>query len=412
MKTYSYKLQHHKKNKTLHRKITVAGIIWNRLVEQQQRHRSIFYRQGVEPTPEQQALFEKMRENKRYKGKPYSAYRSYNLLQRMRNGNTRFGALLRELQTASIQVQTERVQTAFKLFFTKLKRGDKNLEPVRFKRVREYPSVGFKSGGYKFLPSDKIMIMGEVYSYHGDRHGDGAPKTLTVKRDAAGEIRLYIVTGDTDAGANAGTDRPIVGIDFWVKPLMSMSNGETYEMPLFYAEQLDKLRELDKKLSSKREAKKAKDAETGERTEPSGKYKKLKLERFRVFRRIVNKRKEHHIQLARELAQRYSAIAVPEVPLHSLARRYHNRRHGVTIGDIGYSYFIQWLQAMCDKFGSELIKVPKNQSLVKTCSCCGILSDKKTLDLKWTCEACGAILDRGINTASNLEKMISRNISE
>jgi putative transposase len=402
MKTYAYKLQRFKKNKILHEKINAAGVIWNYLVRIQQRHRSLFYPQGAKEPPEKwAATLEKIKENKskhKYPGAPYSMYRVYNRLQRRRQrGNSKLGKTLKELHTTAIQYITQRIQTAFKLFFTNLKSGRHNIEPVKTKDPRYYPSFTLEHTGFIFnWDRQEVSFMKQKYKFHKDRVPIGKLKTLTVKRDNLGDMWLYVVSDENDE-AKTRDPRPVVGIDVWLDPVLTLSDGTEYTIPMFYKEKMEALRKLDKGLSKKRECKKERDKETGEQTPYSGQYQKLRLQRARLFRDIVNKRREHHIQLTRELAQKYGTIAVPNVPIQRL-----RHRSGLKLNDLGYSMFLSWLEQQCLKTGTTLIKIPGHRAMVMTCHKCGYVlgnPPKKT----WTCPGCNAVHRRELNVAKNVE---------
>ena len=151
MKTYSFKLQAFDKNRRLHAKINVAGVIWNHLVRLQLRHRALFYPKGVKETQERyKELLEKIRENKKakkYPGQSFSCYRVYNRLQKRRRKRTLDG-----LNAGAVQNLTERLQRAFKLFFTKLKRSDRNLKTVKTKNPLQYSSFTLKQNGCQRIP--------------------------------------------------------------------------------------------------------------------------------------------------------------------------------------------------------------------------------------------------------------------
>ena len=411
MKTYTFKLLSFGKNKRLHAKIDAAGVIWNHLVKLQARHRALFYPQGEKDASEEnKALLEiikKNKEAKKYPGKPFSAYRVYNRLQaRRQKDKSRLGHMLNELNTGAVQNLTERLERAFNLFFSKWRRGDRNMQPVRAQTPGYYPSFTLKAAtkGYKFVwPKREIVIMGETYKFHEGRIPRGTVKTVTVKRDKLGDIYVYAVSDESEE-KKTRDPRPLVGIDMWLSPALTLSDGGKYEVPAFYHSKIDELKAIDRGLSRKRELKKAKDRETGECSPPSAEYTKLRMRRLRLFRNIANKRREHHIQLARELAKKYGTIAVPEVPIQRLAHRARkSRQKGLRLKDLGYSMFLSWLERQCLKTGTTFIKIPGRSQLARTCHECGHVMEK-TPGNTWTCQQCGKTHDREFNVAKNIEK--------
>ena len=399
MKTYTYKLKPHKKNKILHTKINAAGVIWNRLVRIMERHRRMFYKRDATEVPaEWVSTFERMRENKRYKGHPFSSYRSYNLLQRIRNGSGRFSHVLNELDAQTIQQLTQRVERAYKLFFTKLKHGERRIEPVKTKNPNYYPSFTMQKSGYKFdWLNSAVRISKDTFRFFADRIPGDKIKTVTVKRDNLKDLWLYVVTGEVDETQTKDT-RPVVGIDLWVQPMLTLSDGTRYQLPTFYTDALAELRRIDKSLSKKREeAKKRADPESEERTPPSNKYLNLREKRARIYRDIANKRREHHIQLARELSQKYGAIAIVDAPVKRL-----QRLSGFKVSDTSPSLLLSWLDAQCAKTGTKLIKVPGRLELLKICHNCGHMLEKAPKKGEWVCPECGNKNERELNIAQNI----------
>jgi putative transposase len=339
-----------------------------------------------------------MTENKRYKGKPYSSYRLYNLLQRIRNGSGRFGRTLRELDTSAIQNITERVDRAYKLFFTKLKKGERKLEPVKTKSPLKYPSFTIKKAGKRFDWMDRtVTLYGRRYKFFDDDVPTGKLKTITVKRDALGDTCVFVVCDEVD-DQGARDPRPIVGIDVWLDPLMVLSDGTSIDMPTFYKDKLRELKKMDKAMSHKREAAKKKPESDGSKTAFSHKYKRLKAQRARLFKHIANKRKEHHIQLARDLSQKYGTIALPDVPVSRL-----QRLSGLKVSDLAYSAFLGYLEQQCHKTGTRIIKIPARPELARTCHLCGNKTEKFPRS-DWTCPECGAFHKLSRNISKNIEK--------
>ena len=413
MKTYVFKLQSFKKNEILHEKINAAGIIWNHLVKLQIRHRSLFYSKDVKEVPEKWKrtleLIKNNKENNKYLSKPFSAYRVYNKLQGIRQKNkSQFGHTLNELFTRSIQNLTVRLEGAFNLFFTKLKRGERNLQPVRIKNPLCYTSFTLSTRGYKFTwAKQEVSIMGDRYKFHKDRIPTGEIKTVTIKRNVLGDIYLYVVSDESEIGKTRDP-RPLIGIDVWFNTALTLSNGEKYEIPLFYNEKLNKLKALDRGLSKKRKNQKKIEAKSNELTQMSKRYQKQRKQRFRLFRSIANKRRDHHIKLARELALKYGTIAVPDVPIKRFMRHCHV---GFKVNDLGYSIFLSFLKQQCLKIGTTLLKIPGRYQMVSTCHKCGYnCTLKKKLKSIWICPQCGTTHDRELNVAKNIEKAVLVNM--
>ena len=91
------------------------------------------------------------------------------------------------LNSQAIQNVVERIDRAYKLFYRNLKHGIKTAPPS-FKKTRKYKSYTLTQTGYKFLDGNKVQIGKQVYTYSKSRGIYGEIKTVTIKRDALGDL--------------------------------------------------------------------------------------------------------------------------------------------------------------------------------------------------------------------------------
>lgn len=74
--------------------------------------------------------------------------------------------------------------------------------------------------------------------------------------------------------------------------------------------------------------------------------------------------------------------------------------------DNGYGEFLWMLEYKCKQKGNVFVKVDKWYPSSQTCSCCGyknpLVKDLKVR--KWECPACGAVHDRDVNAARNIQQ--------
>ena len=97
---------------------------------------------------------------------------------------------LKEIGSQSVQNITERIDRAYKLFFRNQKHNVRSAPPS-FKKIRKYKSYTLKTSGWKLLGGNVIRIANQKYRYFKSRDIDGKVKTVTIKRDALGDIYLY-----------------------------------------------------------------------------------------------------------------------------------------------------------------------------------------------------------------------------
>ena len=110
--------------------------------------------------------------------------------------------------------------------------------PPKFNAVRRYKSFTLKQAGLKLDEAqDKIRI--------GKR---GKAKTLTVKRDAVGDIYIYLVCDTQSEEVELRTGKS-VGFDFGLKKFLTGSDGNDITSPYFFMQNYKAIRTKSRKLS-------------------------------------------------------------------------------------------------------------------------------------------------------------------
>lgn len=358
MKTYVFKLYHSKRNKSLNRKINIAGAVYNHLIALHRRYYRMF-NAGISVSRIQLHIT-KLKKTKRY-------------------------AFWNNLGSQAIQDIAQRIDRAYKLFFNNLKRKVRT-SPPGFKKVRRYRSFTLKQAGYKQLDENGIVIMGRKYQFFKSREIEGKIKILTVKRDALGDFWLYFVTDEEIQPIEARSGES-VGLDFGLKTFLTTSDGEKIESPLFMRQASDEIKRLSRKLSKKKRGSK-------NRT-------KARLNLARKHRKITNHRKDFHYKLALDLARRYAFIFVEDLNMKAMQRLW-----GRKISDLGHSQFQNILSWEMYKNGCQGTKIDRFYPSSKTCSAClHVLPELPLSARSWTCPDCGTEHDRDLNAALNIQRV-------
>ena len=144
---------------------------------------------------------------------------------------------------------TQRIDRAYKLFFRNLKQKVRTAPPS-FKKVRKYKSYTLKQAGWKRLEENAVQIRTKKYRYFKSRAIEGVVKTVTIKRDALGDIYLYFVceTAENEVLARTGKS---VGYDFGLTQFLTASDGNDRKAPLFFKASAAVIRKAGKVLSRK-----------------------------------------------------------------------------------------------------------------------------------------------------------------
>lgn len=198
MKTFCFKLYKSKLNDKLHKQIIAAGLTFNHCLALHKRYYKLF-------------------------GKYLNQNKLKKHLTKLKK-IPKFSYLL-EYDSQAVQDVVERIDRAFNLFFSNLKRKVR-CSPPKFKKVRRYRSFTLKQNGWK-LDEDNhtLTIRGQKYKYFKDRRISGKVKTVTIKRDTLGDIYVYFVTDAKDFEVETRTGKR-VGFDFGLKTFLTASDGK------------------------------------------------------------------------------------------------------------------------------------------------------------------------------------------
>ncbi len=356
MKAYRFKLYRHKRNKHLKRQINLAAEIYNHCIALHKR----YYR--------------------RY-GKYLNVYQLKKHLTKLKKLEKY--AHWNQLGSQAIQDVVLRIDKAYQVFFSNLKAGRKTAPPSFKKRIK-YKSFTLTQAGYKLLHENYIRIGKHIYRYFKSRDIEGHPKTLTVKRDALGDLYIIIVTDAETKIENVPRTGQSVGFDFGLKTFLAASDGNDVESPLFFKQRLNTIRTASFELSTKKRG--------------SRNRERARLNLARKHRKIANQRDDFHWKLADRITDDYDFIFFEDLNLKGMQSLW-----GKKITDLGFYSFRQKVKSYAEIKGKTVRHIDRFYPSSKTCSDCGFVF--KALELrqrKWTCPDCGVIHDRDRNASINI----------
>jgi putative transposase len=357
-KTYCFKLYKNRRNKHLHAQIDLASQIYNHCIALHKR----YYRRHQQHLPY------------------YTIKRHITKLKRLPKYSH-----WNQLNSQAIQNIAERIERGYQLFFRNLKaESRRRVAPPSFRKRRKYRSVTFTQTGYKLLDGNRIRIGKRIFKYFKSREIEGRIKTLTIKRDALGDIYLYFSCELPDVQPTRAMTGKIAGFDFGLKTFLVASDGKQIEMPLFYRQGQRKLAQAQRRVSSKKRG--------------SNNRRKAVRQLARVHKRIANQRRDWHFKKAKELSETYDFLFFEDLNLVGMKALW-----GRKVSDLGFWSFMQILGHMTSKVGSQIGTVGRYFPSTKLCHSCGSLNDKlKDLRIRsWSCD-CGATHDRDHNAAVNI----------
>lgn len=363
MRTYCFKLYSSKRNRKLHRQINAAGLVYNHCIALHKRYYKLF-------------------------GKLLNIYQLQKHLTKLK-GIFRF-AYIKEIGSQAVQDVTQRIDRAYKLFFRNLKSKIRTAPPS-FKKIKKYKSFTLKQAGWKLDEAgNSIKIGKQRYRYAKSREIDGKIKTLTVKRDALGDIYLYFVCETSVDEVLARTGKS-VGFDFGLKIFLNASDGRDIASPLFFKQNANAIKMANRNLSRKAKS--------------SNNRKKAKLALVRLHKKVANQRDNFHWQTANKLVGEYALICIEDLNLKAMQKRF-----GRKISDLGFADFVNKLKYRAYRAGTSVVEIDRFFPSSQLCSECGYRNtETKNLKIsKWTCPKCGNIHNRDRNASINIEREGSR----
>ena len=360
MKTYRFKLYQSERNEKLHRQINSAGLIYNHCIALHKRYYKIF-------------------------GK----YLNKNQLQKhlVKIKKIHKFSYIKEIGSQAVQDITDRIDRAFQLFFSNLKRKVR-CSPPNFKKVKRYKSFTLKQkAGWKLDENTRTLkVNGQNYRYFRSRRISGKVKTVTIKRDSLGDFYVCIVTDAKNFIVETRTGKS-VGFDFGLKKFLTASDGNDIISPLFFAQNSAAIKRACKNLSRKEKN--------------SNNRRKAVLNLARLYRKTFNQRHDFHFKLSRRLCLEYETVCIEDLNVKGMQRLY-----GKKIGDLAFSEFLNILHYTASKFNVNVVEVDRYFASSQICHCCGEKNPAvKDLNVReWKCPNCGTKHDRDKNAAINILK--------
>ena len=182
-----------------------------------------------------------------------------------------------------------------------------------------------------------------------------------------------------------------IGLDFSLSHLFVDSNGGHLDMPTYYQGSLTKLAKEQRKLSHMKK--------------DSSHYKKQLLRVKNLHEHIANQRKDFLHKVSRKLTNAYDYVFVENLDLKEMSERRDKLKLGISIFDLGYGTFLNYLSYKLKWLNKKLIKVDRYFPSSQLCSACNYRKSDLTLNQRsWVCPICGFKHDRDYNAAINIKK--------
>ena len=287
---------------------------------------------------------------------------------------------LNEVNSQTLQAVLKDLDNAYENFF----KGRASYPKFKSKKTHRFSfrvpqKVSIVDGNrlkiFKFKEGIKIKLHREII---------GTIKNATIKLNPSGK---YYVSLTVEYDSQVLTKPKVepssaTGVDLGIKTYATLSDGTKIFYPLYLEKNLVKLKELQTKFSE-------------------SKSKRVRLEIAKLHEKITNQRLDFIHKLTKELVTTYDSIATEDLDITSMLSE--NKDLSRRILDCSWYTFRQLLNYKAEKYGCNLIVIPKYYPSSKSCSSCGSINNNlKLTDRVWLCPNCGLTLDRDLNAAINI----------
>jgi putative transposase len=279
------------------------------------------------------------------------------------------------------------------------RKGRRMSFPRRKRKRHARVACRFTTGQIKVLTDRKhvqLPRLGVLKTHESTRKlarrlekGTARILAATISRSADRWFVSFTVEVQRDLPIGNG-EPAVVGVDVGVRHLAVLSTGVVVPNPRALEHSLRKLRRLNRELARRR---------------PNSRRRRSTGRRLaRVHARAANIRRDALHKLTTALAAGHGTVVVEQLNVAGMLR---NRRLARAVADSGFGEVRRLLGYKTVWYGSRLVVADPFYPSSKTCSSCGWVKAKLTLaERTFHCEACGLILDRDLNAARNLAKLV------
>lgn len=295
---------------------------------------------------------------------------------------------LQEADSTALQSALQDLDSAFQLFFRRVKNGEKPGYP-RFKNKHDFKqSYRSKCVGTTIKVLDGAVRLPKIGNVkcRVSQEVKGRILSATVTHTPSGKYFVSLCCTDAENEKLPQTGRS-VGIDMGIKTFAICSDGTKYANHKYLAKSEKKLAMLKRQLSRKAKG--------------SARYEKTRKQAARLHEHIANQRKDAIHKISTKLIRENDVICIEDLAVQNMVK---NHKMAKVISDAGWGEFKRQIAYKANWHGREMVKIDRFFPSSQICSECGAKWDG-TKDLsvrKWKCPECGKIHDRDYNAAKNI----------
>jgi len=295
-------------------------------------------------------------------------------------------AWLGEVSSVVLVQACQDARRAYRNWFDSLsgkRKGSKLGKPGFRSRKDHRQAIRLTRNGFGVRANGKLFVakVGEL-SVRWSRELPSDPSSVSIVKDASGRyFASFVVQVDTEPLPEADSE---VGIDLGLSTFAVLSNGQKIASPRFLRRAERRLKKAQRALSRK---------EKGSRNRV-----KARIRLAKAHARVADTRRDRAHKHSTTIIRENQAVFVEDLCVKGLART----RLAKSVHDAGWAVFTRMLAEKAARYGRTFVRVDRWFPSTRMCSACGVVTDKKPLQVReWTC-ACGVIHDRDLNAAVNI----------
>jgi putative transposase len=354
------------------------------------------FRYKLQPTPEQQRLFERTlmlcrhvynaavgerREAWQKCGVSVGAYQQTAELPGIKEAMPEYA----DVHSQVLQDVVLRVDRAYQAYFRRIQAGETPGYP-RFHGRNRYTSLTYPQFGNGAALDNGYLVLSKIgrIAVRWSRPLEGSPKTVTISKEADG---WYVCFSCADVPV-----RPLpatgqeTGIDLGIEAFATLSDGMRILSPGWYRQAERRLKTAQRRVSRRKKG--------------SARRRKAIMLLAKAHLKVKRQRADFHYKTALALVRDNDVIYHEALQTANMLKNHHLAK---SIGDAGWSAFLSILAFKAVCAGKRAVAVPPAYTSQR-CSGCGAIVSKG-LSVRWhSCPECGTSLHRDHNAAKNIER--------